>query len=50
VLPKTYHLPNVGTMHIDWQSDPLITMKIIDLEGNPQLEHTLRLSALKAKP
>jgi alkaline phosphatase D len=50
VLPKTYHLPNVGTMNIDWQADPLITMKIIDLEGNPQLEQTLRLSELKAKP
>jgi len=25
-------------------------MKIIDLGGNPQLEHTLRLSELKAKP
>lgn len=50
VLPKTYHLPNVGTMHIDWQADPKITMKIIDLEGNPQIEHTLRLSELKTKP
>ena len=50
VLPKTYHLPNVGTMNIDWQADPLITMKIIDLEGNSQLEQTLRLSELKAKP
>jgi alkaline phosphatase D len=50
VLPKTYHLPNVGTLHIDWQIDPLITMKIIDVEGQTQIEHSLRLSELKAKP
>lgn len=50
VLPKTYHLPNVGTMNIDWQTDPLITMKIIDVEGQTQIEHSLRLSELKAKP
>ncbi len=48
--PKTYHDVNVGHLHIDWAAaDPVVTMQIIDVAGRPQIEHTVRLSELRAK-
>jgi alkaline phosphatase D len=49
-IPTTYHDVNVGHMHIDWAaSDPLITWKIVDVAGQPQIEHQLRLSELQRR-
>ena len=48
--PATYHDVNVGHLHIDWaDSDPVLTLKIIDVAGHPRIEHALRLSGLQAK-
>lgn len=50
VYPKTYHDVNVGHLQIDWAApDPVVTLKIIDEAGRPQIEHALRLSELRAK-
>lgn len=47
-LATTYHDVNVGHLHIDWDAtDPVITLQIIDLAGQPRLEHRLRLSELQ---
>lgn len=47
-LEKTYHEVNVGHVHVDWSAaDPLITWRIVDVAGQNQLEHTLRLSGLQ---
>ncbi len=49
-LPMTYHDVNVGQLHIDWdQRDPLLALKIIDVDGTSRLQHTIRLGELKAK-
>ena len=49
--PTTYHDVNVGHLHIDWTAaDPKLTLKIVDVAGEPQIEHALRLSELQAKP
>ncbi|MEE3373065.1 MAG: alkaline phosphatase D family protein [Planctomycetota bacterium] len=48
-LPTTYHRENFGAIHIDWERpDPLIKLRIQDLEGKVQLEHALSLSSLQA--
>lgn len=48
ILPKTYHLPNVGTLDIDWAAkDPALTLRILDVEGSTQIEKILHLSELK---
>lgn len=47
-LPKTYHLPNVGHLRIDWSADDAqITTRIVDVDGQTQLEHQLKLSELR---
>lgn len=47
-MPKTYHLPNVGHMQINWSAaDPVIITRIVDVDGQPQLEHQLKLSELR---
>lgn len=47
-LPKTFHQPNVGTLHIDWKAaDPTLTLRILDVEGQPRIEKELRLGELK---
>jgi alkaline phosphatase D len=47
-LPKTYHDVNVGHLHIDWAAaDPLITWRIVDVAGQTQLEHRVRLGELQ---
>jgi alkaline phosphatase D len=49
-LPQTYHRPNIGTLHIDWQQpDPALTLRILDVEGKAQIEKDLRLSELKPR-
>ncbi|HZH97649.1 MAG TPA: alkaline phosphatase D family protein, partial [Fimbriimonadaceae bacterium] len=46
-LPLTYHDVNVGHLHIDWaQTDPVLTLKIIDVSGVARLEHRVQLSGL----
>jgi alkaline phosphatase D len=49
-IATTYHDVNVGHLRIDWNAaDPVITWKIIDLAGQPRIEHRLRLSELQPK-
>ncbi len=49
-VPNTYHDVNVGHLHIDWSvADPMLTLKIIDVEGHPRIEHALKLSTLQPK-
>lgn len=48
VMPKTYHLPNVGTLDVDWAApDPGLTLRILDAQGGVQIEKTLRLGELR---
>lgn len=50
VLPQTWHQPNVGTLHIDWdQPDPVLSLRILDVEGRARIEKTLRLGELRAR-
>lgn len=45
---QTYHDVNVGHMHIDWgASDPLITLKIVDVAGKTRIEHRIQISELQ---
>jgi hypothetical protein len=37
-MPKTYHLPNVGHLSIDWQSAAL-TVKVIAVGGEAKITH-----------
>ena len=46
--PKTYHLPNVGHLHIDWAGSR-ITVKVIGEDGGTKIEHSLLLSDLQVK-
>ncbi len=46
--PKTWHLPNVGHLHIDWSSG-LVTARIIDVDGATQIEHEVRLLELEPR-
>lgn len=49
-IATTYHDVNVGHLRIDWgAADPVITWKIIDVAGQPRIEHRLRLSELQPK-
>ena len=45
-VPKTYHLPNVGQLHIDWSAATL-TAKIFGTEGDAKIEQTLAFKDLK---
>jgi alkaline phosphatase D len=50
VLPQTWHQPNVGTLHIDWeQADPVLSLRILDVEGRARIEKTLRLGELRER-
>jgi alkaline phosphatase D len=50
-VPTTYHHPNVGRLGIDWsRPDPELTLQIIDVEGNAQIEELLTLSRLQPQP
>lgn len=47
-LPQTYHDVNAGHLHIDWAAaDPLVTWRIVDVNGRTQLEHRVRLGELQ---
>ena len=49
--PRTYHDVNVGHLHIDWDaSDPVLTLKIVDLAGETRLDRVIKLSELAVKP
>ncbi|MBL9116126.1 MAG: alkaline phosphatase family protein [Verrucomicrobiaceae bacterium] len=48
-FPKTYHLPNVGHLNIDWAAKTL-TSRIIGEDGTTKLEQTLPFSALEVMP
>lgn len=50
LLPKTYHIPNVGLLTIEWgNGDATITTQVIDVEGTTQIEHVVKLSQLQAR-
>jgi alkaline phosphatase D len=50
LLPKTYHEANVGLLSIDWAKlDTQLHLKILDVEGQTQLEHKIRLRELQGK-
>jgi alkaline phosphatase D len=47
-LPTTYHRENFGRITIDWkQTDPLLTLEVLDIEGKPVITKPLRLSELQ---
>lgn len=47
-LPKTYHLPNVGLLKIDWGAkDPAVTVQIVGVDGATPLEQRVSLSQLQ---
>ncbi len=45
-VPKTYHLPNVGQLHIDWAASTL-TAKIFGADSDVKIEQTLAFKDLK---
>jgi alkaline phosphatase D len=46
--PRTYHDVNVGHLKIDWNTtDPVLTLRIVDVNGTTRLDRTLRLSELR---
>ena len=48
LLSKTYHQPNVGTLSIDWnQATVPLTLRILDVEGQTQIEQLIQLSDLR---
>lgn len=50
LLPKTFHQANVGLLTIDWaKQETQLHLKILDVEGQTQLEHKVRLSELQTK-
>ncbi len=49
-LAKTYHLPSVGHMQIEWSNgDAKLTVQVIDVDGQTQIEHSLKLSELQRR-
>ena len=46
LLPKTYHLPNVGHLRIDWAA-AVVTAKIIGEDGETKIEHTVPFAELQ---
>lgn len=49
-LTKTYHLPNVGLLQIEWaDQDTTINVQVIDVDGKAQLDHRLSLRELQPK-
>ena len=45
--PLTYHRENFGVITIDWKAvDPQLTLQILDIDSNPRIERTIRLSEL----
>lgn len=49
-LPKTFHEANVGRLRIDWQPpDPRLTLQIVDVNGQVQVEQSLHLSDLRPR-
>ncbi len=38
IVPKTYHLPNVGHLHIDWEAS-IITARVIADDGEAKITH-----------
>lgn len=47
IVPKTYHLPNVGLLDIDWTAQN-VSAKIFDMDGGVQIEHTSSFGDLRA--
>ena len=45
VVPKTYHLPNVGHLHIDWNAGTL-TVKVIGEDGEAKIEQRVPFTEL----
>ena len=48
VIPQTWHQPSVGTLDIDWsRPNTPLTLRIIDVDGQPRIEKSILLSELK---
>jgi len=48
LLPQTYHQPNVGTLSIDWDQPTVpLTLRLLDVDGQTQIEKTIQLTDLK---
>lgn len=47
IVSKTYHLPNVGLLDIDWAAQN-VSAKIFDMDGGVQIEHTSSFGDLRA--
>jgi alkaline phosphatase D len=45
-VPKTYHLPNVGHLHIDWNAGTL-TVKVIGEDGEAKIEQRVPFTELQ---
>ena len=46
--PTTYHRENFGAITVDWTArDPLVTLQIRDIDGEPKLSKSVPLSSLK---
>ncbi|MBN80524.1 MAG: phosphodiesterase [Planctomycetaceae bacterium] len=49
-LPMTFHQENFGAIQVDWdQPDPLITLRIHDMQATVQLEQSVPLSKLQVR-
>ncbi len=49
-LPATYHDVNVGRLRVDWgRPDPLLRLQILDVEGQPRIDHAFPLSDLRPR-
>ena len=48
VVPKTYHLPNVGHLHIEWAA-ATITVKVIAEDGEAKIEQRVPFTELQIR-
>ncbi|MCA9212450.1 MAG: alkaline phosphatase family protein, partial [Planctomycetales bacterium] len=48
--PITYHRENFGSLTIDWdREDPLLTLEVLDIQGEPKLEKSIALSSMQVR-
>ena len=47
--PSTYHRENFGAITVDWsRDDPEVTLQVLNMDGEAEIDMTLRLSQIKA--
>jgi alkaline phosphatase D len=47
-LPQTFHEENFGVIEVDWDADrPSVSLRVIDVAGEPQIEQTIPLETLR---